>query len=328
MVEYSTAMDATPPGADTPASPTVSEIEAPAKSAPLAGSDIVGLKYFDQLLPQLERLKDDGCLRDKAGNRELHYGQYCLLILLYLFNPTCSSLRAIQQASELQNVQRRLGCVRASLGSLSEASTVFDPDRLIEIIQELGGQVQPLSKAPRLKDITQTLTLVDATIISAMPRIMAASVMKRQTGKGMVKWRLHTHFEVDRHQPSRIDVTRDGGGDNNERAVIERTIDSDRCYVMDRGHAKFSRFNAIVARQSSYVCRIRDKSVFEVLEERPLTEADRAAQVISDQVVSLGRSQSKRDQPDHSVRLVIVSTRSDRCVNHRRVVCKASKNGV
>lgn len=277
-----------------------------ASGSGLAESDIVGLKYFDQLLPLLARLKDEGCLRDKAGNRELHYDQYCLLVLLYLFNPTCSSLRAIQQASELQNVQRRLGCARASLGSLSEASTVFDPDRLIEIIQELGGQVQPLTKDPRLKDITQTLTLVDATILSAMPRIMAASVMKRQTGKGMIQWRLHTHFEVDRHQPSRIDVTRDGGGVNDERAVLERTIDSDRCYVMDRGYAKFSLFNAIAARQSSYVCRVRDNSVYEVLEERPLAEADRAVRVLSDQVVNLGRSLAKRERPDHPLRLVIV----------------------
>lgn len=300
-------MDATHQGADAPPpAAAVSDSEARFRSEPLTESDIVGLKYFDQLLPLLNRLKDDSCLRDKAGNRELHYDQYCLLVLLYLFNPTCSSLRAIQQASELKKVQQRLGCARASLGSLSEAGTVFDPERLVEIIQELGGQVQPLTKDSRLKDITQTLTLVDATIISAMPRIMAASVMKRQTGKGMIKWRLHTHFEVDRHQPSRIDVTRDGGGDNDERSVLERTIDSDRCYVIDRGYAKFSLFNAIVARQSSYVCRIRDNSAYEVLEERPLTEADCAARVLSDQVVNLGRSLAKRDLPDHPLRLVIV----------------------
>jgi hypothetical protein len=120
-----------------------------------------------------------------------------LLVLLSLFNPTCSSLQAIQQASELQNVQRRLGCARPSLGSLSEASTVFDPERLIEIMQEFGGQLQPLAQDARLQELTQTLTLVDATILSVMPRIMTASVLKRQTGKGTIKWRLHTQFEVD-----------------------------------------------------------------------------------------------------------------------------------
>jgi hypothetical protein len=275
------------------------------RPAPLKASDIAGLKYFDQLLPLLERLKDDGCVRDRAGNRELHYDQYCLLVLLYLFNPICSSLRAVQQASELKNVQSRLGCARASLGSLSEAATVFDPQRLIEIIQELGGELQPLAKDPRLQEIKQALTLVDATLISAMPRIMDASVMKRQTGKGLVKWRLHTHFEVDRHVPRRIDVTPDGGGDNDERSVLAKTIESDRCYVMDRGYAKFSLFNAIVARQSSYVCRVRDNSVYEVVSEEPLTEADRAANVLSDQVVLLG-SPANKERPDHRLRLVVI----------------------
>jgi len=33
---------------------------------------------------------------------------------------------ATLQASELKNAQAKLGCARASLGSLSEATTVFD----------------------------------------------------------------------------------------------------------------------------------------------------------------------------------------------------------
>jgi hypothetical protein len=88
--------------------------------------DITGLKYFDQLAPLLARLHDEGCARDRAGNRQLHYDQYCLLILLYLFNPIVTSLRGLQQASELAKVQKKLGCSRAALGSLSEATTVFD----------------------------------------------------------------------------------------------------------------------------------------------------------------------------------------------------------
>ena len=270
--------------------------------------DITGLKYFDKLAPLLERLHDDGCLRDKAGNRTLHYDQYCMLVLLYLFNPICSSLRAVQQASELPKVQKRLGCERAALGSLSEAGTVFDPERLIEIIQELGGQLQPIAKDARLKDVTlaRTLTLVDATLLKALPRVMAASVLKAETGSGMVKWRLHSQFEVDRYVPSRIDVTRDGGGDNDERSAFERTIQADRLYVLDRGYAKFSLFNAMHAVQSSYVCRVRDNSVYEVLEQKPLTAADRAANVLSDQIVSLGQSSKKSDRPNHSIRLVII----------------------
>jgi hypothetical protein len=48
-------------------------------------------------------------------------------------------------------------------------------------------------------------------------------------------------------------VTLVGGGDCDERAVLERTFESDRFYVMDRGYAKFALFNRIVAADSSWV---------------------------------------------------------------------------
>ena len=67
--------------------------------------EITGVKYFKKLLPLLERLHDDGCARDKAGNRSLHFDQYCTLILLYLFNPVVTSLRGLHSPA-------RTNCLR------------------------------------------------------------------------------------------------------------------------------------------------------------------------------------------------------------------------
>src|ERR1700756_4139314 len=96
---------------------------------PLNGGTLQGLKYFDQLDTLLRSLHHVGCQRDRARNRKLHYDQYCMLILLFLFNPAVQSLRTLQQMSELKNVQKRLGCPRISLGSFSESADVFDPQR-------------------------------------------------------------------------------------------------------------------------------------------------------------------------------------------------------
>lgn len=168
-------------------------------------------------------------------------------------------------------------------------------------------QLQPLGRDPRLKDIQEKLTLVDGTLISALPQLMHASYLKSQTGSGLVKWRLHTHFEVDRYVPTRIDVTPDGGGPYDERAVLEETIESDRLYVKDRGYAKFRLFNKIVAAESSYVCRLRDNSAPVVIEERPLTDADRAAGVLSDQIVMFASGNTDA-RPDHPVRFLCITT--------------------
>ena len=270
--------------------------------------EITGVKYFKKLLPLLERLHDDGCARDKAGNRSLHFDQYCTLILLYLFNPVVTSLRGLQQASELGKVQKKLGCPRASLGSFSEAATVFDPERLKEIITELGEELTPLGRDPRLQDVQGLLTIVDGTLLSALPKMMEASLLKRKTGSGMVKWRLHTHFEVDRSVPIRIDVTRRAGGEADERAVLKKCIESDRTYVMDRGYASFALFNKIAAAGSSYVCRIRDNSEFGIQESRELSAADLAAGVLGDQIVTIGTSGVGENRPDHPIRVVEVRT--------------------
>lgn len=62
-------------------------IEAETTGQKLKESDITGLKYSSQLASLLERLHCEACERDRAGNRELHYDQYCIFLLLYLFNP-------------------------------------------------------------------------------------------------------------------------------------------------------------------------------------------------------------------------------------------------
>jgi hypothetical protein len=270
-------------------------------------ADVTGLKYFEKLAPLLERLHDVGCERDRAGNRDLHYDQLCLLLLLGLFSPVVDGLRGLQQATELEKVQKRLKLGRVSLGSLSESSRIFDAELLKPIIEQLGAQLQPLGRDQRLAAIPLTLTLVDGTLLSALPLLIQAMWLKEQKGSGLVKWRLHTHFEVDRFAPTRIDVTPDGGGEHDERAVLERTLQADRLYVMDRGYAKFSLFNRIVLAHSSYVCRLRDNSAPQVLEERPLTEADRAAGVLSDQLVQFANGKPE-NQPDHPVRFVCVVT--------------------
>ena len=271
--------------------------------------DVTGLKYFDKLAPLLARLHDVGCERDKAGNRTLHFDQYCLLVLLFLFNPVVRSLRAIEQASELRKVQRKLGCQRASLGSLSEAKDVFQPERLKEIMAELGEQLKPIARDPRLKDVQHTLTLVDGTLMKALPVLVQAALPDPRTAKLKAKFRLHTQFDLERGVPIRIDVTEGiGHGEADERAVLARALETGRCYVKDRGYAKFQLFNEIVAAHSSYVCRLRDNSRYEIEEDRPLAAEDVEGGIILDAIVCLGEYKGAKDRPDHPLRLVVVKT--------------------
>jgi hypothetical protein len=269
--------------------------------------DVGGLKYLRRLVPLFERLHEVGCRRDKAANRTLHMDQYCLLVLLYLFNPVVVSLRSLQQASELKNVQKKLGCARASLGSLSESSHVFDPQLLPEIIAELGEQLQPIAADGRLSEIRHTITLVDGTLVKALPRIAEAMWLTTRTGTKHHAWRLHTQFELDKHVPVRMDLTNGrNSGPSDEKAVLRAHLEPDRSYVMDRWYAQFTLFNDIHRAGSSYVCRLRDNTVPRVIQEHELSHEAIAAGVKSDQLVQLGLTNKADARPDHPLRLVMV----------------------
>jgi hypothetical protein len=232
-----------------------------------------------------------------------------MLVLLFLFNPVVRSLRAIKQASELRKVQRKLGCPRASLGSLSEATEVFEPELLQDVIAELGEQLAPIARDPRLKDVQHTLTLVDGTLMKGLPVLVQAGLVDPRAAKHKAKFRLHTQFDLERGVPIRIDVTEGTNrGEADERAVLGKALESGRCYVKDRGYAKFALFNAVVAAGSSYVCRLRDNSRYEIEQERPLAAEDIAAGIALDAIVCLGEYKGAKDRPDHPLRLVVVKT--------------------
>jgi hypothetical protein len=207
-------------------------------------------------------------------------------------------------------VQKKLGCSRASLGSLSEATQVFDPEPVKHIARDLAGQLQPLAQQRQFPEVKHLVTAVDGTVMRTLSRLVQAAYLKSPTdGHSLSAWRLHTHFDVERSLPVRIDVTGAGNhGEAAERAVLRKTLEADRCYVLDRGYAQFSLFNAIVTKGSSYVCRVRDNTVYDLVEQRPLTAAAQDVHITLDAVVGLGANRQPADRPQHPVRLVSIQT--------------------
>ena len=267
--------------------------------------ELQGFKYFKPISGLLETLHDASCQRDRAGNRILHMDQYMSLLLLYMFNPICTSLRAIQQASELKKVQRKLGCSRASLGSLSEAATVFDSALMEEVVQHLACQLKPISHNVKLDEITAIVTAVDGTLINALSK-MTWALWK----KGQMAIKAHTQFDIQKHVPVKITIT-EGNGD--ERQVLADSLESGRIYVKDRGYASLTLFQQILDNGSSFVCRVRDNAVYQYLEEFELTEDALTAGIVFDRKVRLGCNGKMKKQLSVPVRLVAI-----KCTPHKK----------
>jgi len=261
--------------------------------------DLQGLKYFRLLTPLLERLHEAGTARARAGNRKLFFDQYGALILLYFFNPILTSLRGIQQASDLKKVQKQLGCVRSSLGSLSEASRVFDAALLEPLISELASQAMPLQSGKEAEAL-RGLTATDGSLLPALPKMAWALWLDDQHRAAT----LHLQFDVFKGVPLAASVT---AGNDSEREQLRAALQAGRLYAIDRGYAEYRLFQDILDARSSFIGRVRDNAVYQIIEERPLSAEARQAGVKSDRVVWLGGDQSGKvfRQP---LRLVEVAT--------------------
>ncbi len=261
-------------------------------------SELQGFKYFKAISGMLESLHQAGCQRDRAGNRKLHMDQYMSLLLLYMFNPICTSLRAVQQASQLKKVQRKLGCPRASLGSLSEASTVFDSALMQEIVKELSDQHRPISTHTKIDDLARILTVVDGTLINALPKMTWALWRSQYNAI-----KAHTQFDIEKYVPIKITITQ---GNASEIEVLAENLEPGRIYVKDRGYVSFSLFKQILEAGSSFICRLKEKSGYECLQDYELTPDALAAGIVFDKKVRLGCRERVRRQLPVPVRLIAI----------------------
>lgn len=262
------------------------------KREPIPESSLRGFKYFKVLTAILQRLRSE-----KAHhNRELYFDQYIALLLFYFFNPIVTSLRAIQQVSGLKKVQDVLGIKRTSLGSLSEAGNVFDSGLIAPMIQELAGKAIALETDPKLKGLQQMLVAMDGTLLPALPKMLWALWLDDEHKAA----KLHLEFDIIKGIPVGAKVT---DANANEKNYLRESLGSGKLYVLDAGYGQYSLLGDILKAKSSFVARLRDNAVWEVLEERPIKEADRLAGVQRDMVVRLG-SPKCQDDLATSVRIV------------------------
>jgi len=102
-------------------------------------------------------------------------------------------------------------------------------------------------------------------------------------------------------------------GKSDEKSVLRRKLSAGHTYVMDRWYAQFTLWNDIKAAGSSYVCRVRDNSTYDVIENRPLDQHAIDDGVMSDQIVQIGLSKQPHKRADHPTRLICLN-----CQPHRK----------
>ncbi|SFI67863.1 IS4 family transposase [Planctomicrobium piriforme] len=246
----------------------------------------------------LQRIHSAGTERDRAGNRRFFYDHYLSLLLLYFINPSLTSLRSLQNASNWEQVRKRLGIPRVSLGSLSESVRVFDPALVRPILKELADLARPHLQG-REAEALANLTAVDGSVFAALPR-MAWALWMDAEHRGV---KLHLQFQACKGVPGDAVLS---PAACSEPAALTSMLEAGRLYVCDRGYASFELFRRILDVGSSFIIRVKDDITVNVQEDRSISETAAQAGVIRDVILNRLGTAHHKDVVGRPMRLVVV----------------------
>ena len=264
---------------------------------PITAKDIKGIKYLRAFFELLQPLADILV----HGNRRFFMDEYVALLLLHFFNPVLGSLRALQQATGLENVQEAIGVKRTSLGAMSEsAGYVFDPELMVPIIEKVSSQLKPIEANKHLKNLPGIPIAADGSFLRCLPKMVWAVFRTQSDNRGV---RLHLQFDIVRGSPVSADITEALGS---EAKILKKNLKSGMLYIIDRGFIDYKLFEAIHNKQSFFVARLKDISTYKVIRDNIISEDAKAVGVIADQQAVMGSEFTKGDLTAPVRRLVIV----------------------
>jgi hypothetical protein len=223
------------------------------------------------------------------------------LVLFGLFNPVVDSMRGLCAATQLHRVQEEVCSRPVSLGSFSEAQAVVEPGLLQKVFEELAAEQQEFHGDRRLERYRDQLLGMDGTLWAALPR-MTWAIWRCQHGPESAL-KAHVKFNLLEQKPVGVTIT---PAKRCERAVLREQWRAGEFYVGDRYYGEdYGLFAELEEAGCSYVLRLRQEAVFEVIEEFELSAQDRAASITFDGRVRLGCKKKYQVEP---LRLVRVQT--------------------
>lgn len=209
---------------------------------------------------------------EQDPRRTLGCDDFFTLLFFALYNPVLKSLRAITEASHFEKVREELSVDSGSLGRLSEAQHVFDPQLLREVFKDLSARLafKPKTSDRRLEGIVKRMVAVVGPLFEALPR-MAWPMYRPRIANQKVK--LHLSFEPLRRGIEDAVVTE---GNACERKALKKLIRAGKLYVGDRYHGlHYDYFKCFGQKRADFVFRIRTDAVYQVVESHPVGESAR-----------------------------------------------------
>lgn len=234
--------------------------------------------------------------------RTLHRRDYFSLFLLGMFNPVLSSMRALCKASALQRTRQTLGTSPVSLGSFSEAQSLFEPQLLEAVLHRLVADL-PAQAATQIGGVDLAcLRVVDSTLWYVLPRMDWAAWRSGRSGHRQHGLRLHLKYRLADGVPVAGICAK---GKLCERKALRQQLKAGEFYIGDRCYGQeFDFLNELDAKGCGYLMRLKQNQVIvQTQHSRKLSAQDLAAGVCRDEDVVLGRTARYERGP---FRLIVV----------------------
>jgi hypothetical protein len=216
------------------------------------------------------------------GNQSLHLRGLLALLLSAAFEPAARSLRTIDDLSLIPEIQAMVGVDRVARSTLSDAMARFDPAELAPIVKALKSQLPQLDRLdPHTAQLVGKILAADGSWFNLVGQVDHALHCTRGNKGKQCRVRLNLQLDVDGFYPDTFDIS--GKGDGSEAGAFARNIQGECIYLLDRNFVSFAFMNAVLAKQSHLVLRLKKKVNFTVQETRTLTEEDRQHGVLRDE---------------------------------------------
>jgi hypothetical protein len=254
-----------------------------------------GQPIFSQIIKLIPREKVQEASRELATDK--YYKKFKtydhLVVMLYAILNRCTSIREVitgfMACEDKLNHLGINGLPRRS--TLSEANCKRDY-KVFEVVYNMLYEKYARSLPDSQSDkLLSKLYICDSTTIALFQEILKNAGRKPMDGKRKGGIKAHTLIKADEDVPCLVQFTAGAAHDNPFLKKLD--IPSGSIIVFDRGYNNYEVFSRWTEQNVTFVTRLRKKAVYEVLEEKELSNDQKETGVLSDKLIILGHSSHK-----------------------------------
>jgi hypothetical protein len=216
-----------------------------------------------------------------------------LVTMLYAIYNNCNSLREV--STGLLACEQRLG--HLGLSYYPRRSTIADANkrRSAEIFESiylrLLKQYEHFLPDSRPKKNASRLYIFDSTVITLFQEILGGTGLPALNGRRKGGIKVHTLIKSDQDIPCLVRFSSARANDSAFLKYIQ--LPKGSILVFDRGYNDYSTYNRLDQEGVNWITRLRTRAVFEVIENKIVSDIQKQSGVLSDQFISLGHDHKK-----------------------------------